>query len=408
MLSFGKFDINKLILRRLLFILSCCILLFLKTEGRDERVSLYFYGDTLQFTFDTTVARHFNGVLTPAGILDFYSTLNAADYDSVVSYLTAYRAVNNPDDWVFYQLLRKVAQHICPKEQNYNGYTLYKWYLLNRCGYSSTLNIADDKLLLYVQSDENIYDIPCYKKDGKQYICLNFHDFTGVDVKAHPFIEVPDVTGRQQLSFSYKLTRMPNFSPAEYEDKELDFSYDDRNYAFKIKVSRAVQAIYRNYPVADYKLYFNAPLCKETYNSLIPQLKEQVKGMPVKNGVDYLMKFTRYAFLYQTDKDNFGKEKRLSPEQTLLSDKSDCEDRAALFYCLVKEIYNLPMVVLEFPQHLTIAVKFDKPVGKPVYYNGQAYTICEPTPQQQELGMGQLSYELRNQQYAVALTYDPR
>jgi hypothetical protein len=31
------------------------------------------------------------------------------------------------------------------------------------------------------------------------------------------------------------------------------------------------------------------------------------------------MRFTRYAFLYENDQDNFGKEKRLSPEQTLLT-----------------------------------------------------------------------------------------
>ncbi|MEI2740451.1 MAG: hypothetical protein V9F01_16890 [Chitinophagaceae bacterium] len=60
----------------------------------------------------------------------------------------------------------------------------------------------------------------------------------------------------------------------------------------------------------------------------------------------------------------------MSPEQTLLYEQSDCEDRAALFFCLVKEIYNLPMIVLAYPEHVTIAVKFNKPVGTPIIYNG--------------------------------------
>jgi hypothetical protein len=59
---------------------------------------------------------------------------------------------------------------------------------------------------------------------------------------------------------------------------------------------------------------------------------------------------------------------------------SDCDDRVALFYYLVKEIYNLPMIALLYPTHVTMAVPFDKPVGAPVLYKGKKYSICEPTP----------------------------
>ena len=394
-------------MKRLLVILSCLILVY-RVAGKEQERTLYFYGDTLKFKYADTPPLTFNNVVTPENIYRFWSKMNAAHYNIIVDSLLTYRTRTQPDDWVFYQLIRKVAQQVCPKETDYNSYTLHKWYLLNKCGYNATLNITDNKLLLYVQSDETIYDIPFYKRDNKQYICLNFHDHTGIDVKAHPFTEVPAQLPGAVMSFSYQLKRMPNFAPSEYQEKELDFSYNDKSYVFRVKVPPAIQSIYKNYPVADYKLYFNAPLSTETYNTLIPQLKKHVKGMTVKNGVDYLMRFTRYAFLYQPDVEQFGKEKRMSPEQTLLSDKSDCEDRAALFYCLVKEIYNLPMVVIEFPHHLTIAVKFEKPVGKPIYYNGAAYTVCEPTPQQQELGMGELSYDLTHQRYSIALAYDPQ
>ncbi|RYE21497.1 MAG: hypothetical protein EOP51_15485, partial [Sphingobacteriales bacterium] len=126
-----------------------------------------------------------------------------------------------------------------------------------------------------------------------------------------------------------------------------------------------------------------------------------------KKGVDYLMRFTRYAFLYEDDGLNFGKEKRLSPEQTLLNKYSDCDDRAALFFFLVKEIYNLPMIVLAYPEHVTVAVKFDKPVGQPVIYNGEKYSICEPTPQVGDPLMGEIPKNLKNETYEVALVYEP-
>jgi hypothetical protein len=168
-----------------------------------------------------------------------------------------------------------------------------------------------------------------------------------------------------------------------------------------------VKGFYANYPVADYQLYFNVPMSKETYNSLIPQLKNAVAGMSTRNGIDYLMRFTRYAIRYEDDKEHFGREKRLSPEQTLLYDQSDCEDHSALFFFLVKEIYRLPMLVLTFPAHVTVAVKLDKAPGTPIMYNGDKYYICEPTPQSQDLSIGRISKELQSENFEVAYAYHP-
>ena len=397
-------------MKQVLSISFICLLLMVgfRTHAQQPRqTDICFYGDTIHFTFDVCDRIDYAGELSPGNIREFYNSATAADYDSLINDLLAYRKKHKPDDWVFYQLIRKVAQQLSPKQDDYIRYTLYKWFLLNKCGYNSTLNIAGDKLLLYVQSDENIYDIPFYSRDSKQYICLNYHDYGYVD-RSKPFTEVAAMVPEANRSFSYKVTQLPSFPKTDYMDKKLDFSYNDRSYTFKIKVNPEVVDIFRNYPVADYQLYFNAPLSSGTYNTLIPQLKKNVKGMSTKEGVDYLMHFTRYAFLYEPDVDNFGKEKRLSPEQTLLYDHSDCEDRAALFYCLVKEIYGLPMIVLEFPKHVTIAVRFDKPVGKPIIYNGHAYTVCEPTPQAQDLSMGELSNELRREKYDVAFAYEPK
>ena len=130
--------------------------------------------------------------------------------------------------------------------------------------------------------------------------------------------------------------------------------------------------------------------------------------MKVKDGVDYLMHFTRYAFLFKPDEEVFGQEKRLSPEQTLLYDNSDCEDRAGLFFYLVKEIYNLPMIVLEYPKHVTIAVKFDKVYGNAIVYNGIRYSVCEPSSQKDDLRIGKLPSYLRHSSFEVPYVYNPQ
>lgn len=378
-------------------------------QAENKKISFDFYGDTIEFPRTKAASVAFCDTLSAQTIGSFYERMMAAEYQPMVDAILAYKSKHNPDDWVYYQLIRKTAQSISPKADNYFRYTLYKWFLLSKSGYDAALNIVGDKLLFYVQSDDDIYDLPYFTSNNKKYICLNYHDYgysVNFDKSRQLHIAVPMAEAKNR--FSYKLTQLPDFTPDNYQDKDLQFKYHDVSYHFKIKVNEEVKKIFTNYPVVeDYQLYFNEPLSKETYNSLIPQLKDNIKGLSVKNGVDYLMHFTRYAFLYETDRDNFGREKHLSPEQTLLYDHSDCEDRAALFYCLVKEVYNLPMIVLSFPHHVTVAVKLDRPVGKQIMYNGTGYSVCEPTPQTDDLPVGALSPDLQSATYEIAYSYTP-
>ncbi len=326
----------------------------------------------------------------------------------MVDALLTYKQVEQPDDWVYYQLIRKTAQILAPKSENYYRYTLYKCFLLGKSGYGVALTIAGNKLLFFTQSNDEVYDIPSFNSEGKRFVCLNFHDYGyQADLDNTPAENVTVSIPEAQHAFSYKLTRLPDFRPESYHNKELNFTCHGAEYHFTIKLNDEVKKIFVNYPVADYQLYFNGPLSRETYNSLIPQLRRAMRHMSEKEGVDYLMHFTRSAFTYEADQQHFGREKHLSPEQTLLYDSSDCEDRSALFYCLVKEIYNLPMVVLAFPNHVTVGVKLDRPVGKQIVYNGVSYSLCEPTPQTDDLPIGAIAPELSTAAYEVAYCYNP-
>lgn len=372
------------------------------------RIQFDFYNNPVDLKIDASCLISHGLTAEEQSIRSFQSTIEKANTCSVISSLLTYKEHYKLDDWLYYQLVRKVAQQISPKADNYYRYTLYKWFLLTRTGYDATLKTSGEKLLFYVQSDENIYNIPSYVKAGKQYVCLNYHDYgANIDFENERFKEIVAVIPVALNGFSYKVTRLPLFKPGDYEEKVLQFNYYESNYHFKVKLNTQIKTIFANYPVVDYASYFNIPLSKETYSSLIPLLRKNVKGMNKKNGIDYLLHFTRYAFLYETDTEMFGKEKRLSPEQTLLYEKSDCEDRVGLFFFLVKEIYDLPMIVLAYPEHVTIAVKFDKPIGKPIFYNGKAYSICEPTPQKNDLPIGKLLPSLSKEAYEVVYAYTP-
>jgi len=377
------------------------------TIANGQNYTFDFYNGTFNFSADSTVNLLVSKTANATEVSKFYTEISSGNYTPLISSLKKYQEKYNLNDWIYYQLIRKTAELISPKADNYFRYTLYKWFLLSKCGYDARLAVGNEQVIFYVRNEENINDIPFFMIDGKKYMCLNYHDYGKLFKKADAYIPVNISIPEAKNAFSYKVTRMPDFKPESYEEKDVEFSYRQKIYHFKLKVNEDVQTIFKNYPGVDFESYFNIPLSRETYSSLIPILKNNLKEMDQKKGVDYLMRFTRYAFLYENDEQNFGAEKRLSPEQTLLNKYSDCDDRAALFFYLVKEIYNLPMVALLYPTHLTMAVQFDKPVGEFIVYNGKKYSFCEPTPQKENLRIGQVSSSLKNIKFEVVYAYEP-
>jgi hypothetical protein len=148
-------------------------------------------------------------------------------------------------------------------------------------------------------------------------------------------------------------------------------------------------------------------MSKVTYGSLIPRLQTTLKKKSKEEGVEYIMFLVRNAFGYEADSLMYGREKRFSPEETLASEWSDCEDHAGLFFSLVREVYDLPMIVLSYPGHVNVAVKLDKPKGKSILHNGSIYTICEPTPQKKVFYLGEMEKKLSKKQFEVVYEYIP-
>ena len=389
--------------------LYCFLLLAYTTrayDGTKQTSFIYFYGDTIQISTDSSLFIDYTKPNQQSSIRDFYRQLNQGIIGSVIESILSYKSKHDLDDWVFYHLIRATAEKLSPKANNYERYTLYKWFLLVRTGYASLLSITPEKMLLYVQSDEDVFEIPTRQHKGQKYVCLNYHDYGQIDFKKEIFSEVDAGFEPSGKPFSYVIKKLPDFSSQRYLTKEIDFDYYQKDYKYKILINPDVQKIFTNYPILNYDYYFNMPMSRITYGSLIPLLKKQLYKMDEKKGVDYLMHFTRYAFAYESDSAQFGKEKRLSAEQTLLYDYSDCEDRAAFFFYLVKEIYDLPMIVLSYPKHVTVAVNFGKKLGKnAIEYKGGYYYICEPSSQRIDLKVGEMLPDWKKTPYQIVYEY---
>lgn len=138
------------------------ILTFCLSSGHAlaDNFSIEFYNGTFNFELNETSKISFTEELTPESILNFYKKLNQSNYQPLLYSLLAYKEKHQLNDWIYYQLIRKTAQQISPKVENYHRYTLYKWFLLSKSGYDARLSIGNNRLIFYVKNDENINDIP--------------------------------------------------------------------------------------------------------------------------------------------------------------------------------------------------------------------------------------------------------
>ncbi|MEI7527079.1 MAG: hypothetical protein WCJ95_22205, partial [Mariniphaga sp.] len=137
---------------------------------------------------------------------------------------------------------------------------------------------------------------------------------------------------------------------------------------------------YRDYPVCELKVYFSTPLSKDLLNSLDDYFARLFSGMADAQKVATLLEFVQKAFPYQTDKEQFGREKYFFPDELFFYPFSDCEDRAVLFTRLVQHFTNLKCVGLDYPGHVNTAVCFQEETrGDYLTIKGLKYIVCDPT-----------------------------
>jgi hypothetical protein len=87
----------------------------------------------------------FQKPISASTITHFYEAMENAGLNDVTTVLLQYRKKQQPDDWMFYQLIRSTAENLSPKADDYERYTLYKWYFLLQTGYDALLAITPQR-----------------------------------------------------------------------------------------------------------------------------------------------------------------------------------------------------------------------------------------------------------------------
>ena len=352
-------------------------------RGESGRSKIAYGG--LAFYLNNSLNRKcsLNG-LNENAIADAYEALCNSDYKPLLADCAQIRKDLRLNDWGVFTLVRQVADTYCGTA---NESIVMQQFLLNEMGYKARMarKATEDKMMLFVATDCSIYAHPYITLNGQ-----NYYNLSGNNEQCQFYMCQKD-SPKAKNSVGMQLKEAPLFPGTV-----VSSTHQAKGSAARVTVDvpKALMDFYKDYPQCDYSVYFNAPVNAAMENRILSSLAPLVQGRNEADAANILINFVQTAFQYQTDGQQFGYEKPLFVEELFYYPYSDCEDRAMLFSYLVRKLLGLDVVLLDYPEHIATAVRFNGNVsGDYLMVNGRKYTVCDPTYIGASIGMTMPRYK---------------
>lgn len=352
-------------------------------RGESGRSKVMYGG--LAFYLNNSLNRKcsLNG-LNENAIADAYEALCNSDYKPLLADCAQIRKDLRLNDWGVFTLVRQVADTYCGTA---NESIVMQQFLLKEMGYKARMarKATEDKMMLFVATDCSIYAHPYITLNGQ-----NYYNLSGNNEQCQFYMCQKD-SPKAKNSVGMQLKEAPLFPGTV-----VSSTHQAKGSAARVTVDvpKALMDFYKDYPQCDYSVYFNAPVNAAMENRILSSLAPLVQGRNEADAANILINFVQTAFQYQTDGQQFGYEKPFFVEELFYYPYSDCEDRAMLFSYLVRKLLGLDVVLLDYPEHIATAVRFNGNVsGDYLMVNGRKYIVCDPTYIGASIGMTMPRYK---------------
>ena len=362
-------------------LLQLLALLALTLPLRAATVSVSFYGEIFQLDYDPAMVvrqnvRVGNDQVRQGYMVDFYREADQRQYTQLLHSLNRIRDGYNLNDYLFYDLLRKTVHVLYASEAPQNR-RLATWHLLSRAGFDARVTYINNEVFVNVHSTDDLFEVPMIMDGGRKLINLSsFEDRKRDYARLFILDYIPNRTGR---SFSFDLrNKLPRLTP-RYVNRRVRFGFENTTYQIDVKLDQTLMEVLSDYPYLAEDKYLEIPLSPELRATLIPKLRSMMRGRTEREKLELLASFTRSGFRYKTDEEFFGRSRPMIADELFHYQYSDCEDRSALFYWLVRETMGLPTVVIAYPDHVTVGVASNERLGDSIRMDGRDYYICDPT-----------------------------
>ncbi|MBP3565658.1 MAG: hypothetical protein J6J77_08525 [Alistipes sp.] len=289
-------------------------------------------------------------------------------------------------DWAYYELLQQVTGNIYGDKSSREAIVLQA-YIMTQSGYQVRFGRTKDGLMLLMSTNATVYATPYVFIDGAKFYALG-------SVAESIYVCNFKFPGESVLSLRMK--SLPTLPVDTIQGRELH-SPKMNESKIMIKHNRNLINFLDSYPRCSIENFVNASLDSLAKQSLYPTLRNLIADKTEEVAANILIDFVQRAFQYKVDDEQFGEERTLFANETLYYPYSDCEDRSLLYATLVKDLLGLDVVLLDYPEHIATAVKFNQDIdGDYMLINDEKYLICDPTyigatigicmPKYQEIG----------------------
>jgi len=314
-----------------------------------------------------------------ADIHHFLNRIPPAQLEKLSRLLTEWRAIYRLNDWLYYKLIAATLAQAYPA-LGPDQKEVMLFLLLAQAGFDSRLMIYPDQLetMFYVTDPVyNAFTLSFGEVPRSYLIPSTINRRNEPDRRGQYFPFAPNPGGRP---LSLRLEHWPHFQSRK-TTRKLQFQYQNEHFEEELLVpdAPAMRMILEEYPILESKQYWRTPLSPELNLQLDAWLKPQLKGKSKREAIQFLLAFCRQAFPYKTDDEAYGRERPFFAQELFFFPYSDCEDRVALFFQLVTHWLDLPIIVVDLPDHLTTAVDFPGGEGNYLELEGRKFWFCDPT-----------------------------
>ncbi len=290
-------------------------------------------------------------------------------------------------DWAFYRFTEALSQTLYPYSQD--EASMFHAFVLTQTGFRLRLGYSEDDghYHFIVATDCDLYEYTFWELETGHYYLLDGSDISGMNLVSEDFPEsVPmrmSIEGEMGLSENLSESRV--LTSEQYKEATATVCSNLNLIAF---YDDYPSALVNEDPRTRWRFYANVPLGRTVREALYPQLEQAIAGKTEYQAVDLLLNFVQTAFVYGYDEEIWGMDRTFFADESMYYPYCDCEDRSVLFSRLVRDLMNLDVVLIYYPGHLATAVKFSQPVnGDYITYDGDRYTICDPTYINAPVGM---------------------
>lgn len=305
----------------------------------------------------------------------------------VIAQCLDYRSKLHLCDWGYVRFVEQMTTAFFSPAQ-LNEARLMQMFILTQSGYKVRIARVGNKLALLLPSKDSIYQYPYLTIGGCNYYLVD-SSFGQSSIKVFNR-EFP-----KEQYFSLRIPEQPILPVNRTTPRHLRLGRDSE-LAVDIFVNKNLIEFYNDCPLnSHWDIYANASLSALAKEQLYPVLRKAIAGKSKLAAANILLHFIQTAFEYETDDKQFGEERALFADETLFYPYSDCEDRAILYSVLVRDLLDLEVVLLYYPDHLATAVCFetDDVYGDHLQIDGKRYIVCDPTYINADVGQAMSQYK---------------